>query len=500
MSIKRLTACLLALTVCLTLLTGCKEQEPPAPLPGIPADLLDAAAPIGDAGLDHSAVCTLYLPSRDGQQLLALYEPMTLTYSRHPAESIVRALLAHPGDSRVRPLGGGVTLSLSGANPVEVSGGVCTVSLTASALQLSLPDLYTVSLALAATLCELDDVHYVNLLAAGAPVAMDVNGKLPLGSVTAQTGQELPVLWDQLNARRTPVGESPAGVPLTAAAPLYFPLPEGKGIAPETRRLTFAGQTPEQLAEGLIAALSAGPEVLDAAMPDLSAMLIAPPAVTQLESGGLRLTLHFPADVRSRIAAAGTDPACCFAALVTTLTTFVPSLQQVCILTGDTALTSVLSEPFGSLLFPGGLHHRQDYAAYLTAQTTIYGAGAGRLVPLAAALPYRTARDPRTLLLALAALPEEQAVLPAGLTDADILGLAIQGDTLLINLSERFAAVIRGSSMDQRLMVYSITGAMCSCLPVRRVAFFFGGRQAETLGGDVLWSGSFMHDPAMTNP
>lgn len=500
MSTKKLICLLLTLALLLPLVTGCSSGDAPAPLPDLPASAIAGSAPIGDAGLDHSAICTLYLPSRDGQQLLALYEPMTLTYSRHPAESIVRALLAHPGDSRVRPLGGGVTLSLSGANPVEVSGGVCTISLTASALQLSLEDLYTVSLALAATLCELDDIRYVNLLAAGAPVAMDVTGSLPLGSVTTQTGQELPVLWDQLNARRAPVGVNPADVPLTAAAPLYFPLPGGKGIAPETRRLTFSGQNPAQLAEGLITALSAGPQTLQTAMPNLTELLLAAPTVTQLESGGLRITLHFPADVRSRIAGAGADPACCFAALTTTLTTFIPSLQQVCILTGDAALTSVMSGEFGSLLFPGGLHHRQDYAAYLTAPATLWGAQGGRLTPVTAALPYRTARDPRTLLLALAGLPAEQAVLPPGLTDADILGLAIQGDTLLINLSERFGGVIRQSGMDQQLLVYSITGAMCSCLPVRRVAFFFGGQQMDSLGGSIVWSGSFMHDPGLTLP
>lgn len=495
---------ILCAALCGLLLTGCAPSPSApdtliAPLPTLPADESPHAAPIGDAGLNHEALAALYLPSVDGQQLLTFYERLTLSYSQHPAETVVRALLAHAGNARVRSLGGGVTLALSGSDPVEVAGGVCTVNLSASALQLSLQDFYTVCQALTATLCELDGVRYVNVLVAGRPVAMDAAGFLPLGSMTGQHGQELPVLWEQLVARRTPVGELPTAVPLTAAATLYFPLADGAGIIPEVRRLTFAGQHPQQLVLGLLEALSTGAEETAGAaeFPDLIALMAAAPEVTDLNSGGKRVTLRFAPDLRSCMTASGADPACCFAAIVNTLTTFVPSLEQVCILLGESALTSLHSDAHGSHLFEGGLHRRQDYAGYLRAQATLYHVASGGLAAHTASLPYRSARSPRELLLTLADAPQECAPLPDGLTDADILGLAITGDTLLINLSRRYADLIRESGMDQRLMAYAVVNTMCEGLQVRRVRFFFGSEMADALGSALLWSGEFLYNPAL---
>lgn len=491
---KKLTRAL-CLLLCALLLTACTVDVTDEPaVPGLPPVAADGDAPLGDAGLQQEIIAAMYLPSVDGQSLLAYYEPLTLTHAQHPAESILRALLAFGGNSRVRALGGGVTLSLSGANPVEVSGRVCTVNLSASALQLSSADLYAAALSIAATLCELEDIDYVNLLVAGTPVAMDVSGLLPLGSLTAQVGQELPVLWEQFSARRVPVGQSPADTPLTSAATLYFPLADHSGMVAETRRLTFPGQSPELLTAALLEALSSGAQQVSGAcdMPELTEMLLAPPAISDLTSGGKRVTLHFAPDVRTRITDAGCDPACCFASIVYTITTFVPSVQQVCILVGDGALTSLYGPGLGSMLFPGGLHARTDYAHALLTQTYVYLPRDGQLERRVLSLPYRSAASVRRLLLRLS--PE---ALPAGLTDADILGLSIDGDTLRINLSARYAQVIRDSAMDQRLMAYSVVNTLCEALGTRRVRFTFGGDMADDLGADVMWSGAFIYNPGL---
>lgn len=496
MKMKRM----LCIALCLLLLTGCtakpKEPAPAWPLPDAP-EIADA--PLGDAALAYEAAVALCLPSQDGQQLLTVYEPVALSHSRHPAEAILRALLAHPGSDSVRPVGGSVALALSGTDPVETAGGVCTVNLTPSALQLPAQDFYTACLSIAATLCDLDDIDHVNVLVAGQAVAMDVSGYLPLGSVSAPTAQELPVLWKQFEARRVPVGELPSTAPLTTTASLYFPLADGSGIIPETRRLTFSGQHPQQLVMGLMDALAAGPQVLPdvSGFPDFNALSLSAPEISVLDSGGRRVTLHFVPDIRSRISDLGSDPACCFAALVNTLTTFVPGLQQVCILLGDGALTSVYNASQGSLLFPGALHQRQDYAGYLRAQSTVYTPSGSRLTARCQTMSYRASRDPRSLLLALGALVGGDAVLAPGLTDADILGLAVRGDTMVINLSDRYAEAIRQSGMDQRLMAYSIVSTMCRSLPVRRMQFCFGGRSVDSLGSDLVWSGDFLHNPGM---
>ena len=70
---------------------------------------------------------------------------------------------------------------------------------------------------------------------------MDITGCLPLGTISPRPGEELPVLWEQMDARRTPLGQDPATVPVTGTATLYFPLAEGSGIVAETRAL-LAGE------------------------------------------------------------------------------------------------------------------------------------------------------------------------------------------------------------------------------------------------------------------
>lgn len=491
---------LICLLLCTVLLTCCTATAPSAPVPVLPSAFPGPEAPIGDAGLQREAVVPLHLPSLDGQSLLTFYETLPLPRDRHPAEAILTALLAHPGNSRVRPIGGSVQLTLSGANPVEISGGVCTVNLSASALQLTMQELYTTALCISSTLCELDDVRYVNLLIAGTPVAMDVGGHLPLGSLNGSTGAELPVQWEQFSARRTPAGELPAHTPLTATATLYFPLADGSGIVAEPRRIAFPGQHPQQQVVALLTALSSGTQLLEnaAALPDLNALLLFTPEVTQLDSGGRRATLHFTADVKDRLTSAGCDPSAIFAAITTTLTTFVPSLQQVCILVGDGALTSLYSDSLGSMLFPGGLMNRSAFAHALMGQATVYIPAEHGLAARTLSLPYRNATSPRTLLLALSA--PEVGALPAGLTDADILGLAVQDGALLVNLSARYAEVIRTSDCDQRLAAYAAVNTLCEMLNVRRVRFYFGGMQVESLGSSLCWDGEFLYNPALISP
>ena len=486
--------CLLCLMLCASLLTSCTAKDAPTPAAALPTAPAGPEAPVGDAGLAREVIVPLHLPSLDRQTLLTVYETMRLPGDQHPAQSILQALLEHPGNSRVGPIAGNVTLSLYGANPVEISGGVCTVDLSASALSLSTQDLYTAALSIAATLCEMDDVDFVSLLIAGTPVAMDVGGNLPLGLLSTPAAQELPLLWEQLTARRTPVGELPAHTPLTATAALYFPLADGSGVAAEARRIAFTGQHPQQQVIALLSALSAGADSLSgsADMPDLNSLLLFLPEITDLDSGGRRVTLHFTANVKDRIAAY-CDPACMFAAITLTITSFVPSVQQVCILVGDGALTSLFSPALGSQLFPGALMNRQHFAPALMGQATVYVPEGRQLQAQTISLPYRSVTSPRAVLLAMA----DMGALPAGLTDADVLGLSVEGDTLLVNLSARYADVLRQSPEEQRLMAYALVNTLCEMLDARRVRFYFGGETVQSLGGDLAWDGDFLYNPAL---
>ena len=506
---KKRLICLMMCLCLAPLAAGCSRTLETS---AVPAWTLPPAAsaydpPVGDAGLNHTRTVALYLPSGDRQRLVTEYAALSLNYGRHDAESVVRALLAQPGENGLSALTGGASLSLYGTSPVEVCGSVCTVNLSASALQLSRQDFHSVCMALTATLCQLDGVQYVNVLVADQAVGMDITGILPLGSQTARPGEELPVLWEQLEARRPPLGENPADTPLSSVATLYFPLAGGAGIGTETRTLSFAGQSPDQQAGALMDALSAGAQYLAGACPmtDLAQLMSAAPRVTELDDGGRMVTLYFHVGLQESLKAAGVDMACLMAAMTCTLTTFIPSVSSVRVYVGNTPVTSVYSAVHGNLIFQGGLMQRHQFSAFLMEQAMLYFASGDRLSGVRRAMPCQQARHPRALLLMLMQGPARQEldaglepVLPDGLGDADILGLAIEGDTLLIHLSDRFAGLIRTQAAAwEQQACYAMVNTLGEALGIQRVRFFFGGETPGELGGTLYWGGEFMLNPSL---
>ena len=505
----------LAWILCLAMVflaSGCHSSvvSPAQTASTLPPPETGYIAPAGDMLLDYTATVALYLPSTDGQKLLAHYTELSLSHDRHSADAIVRALIAFPGNSELRPLGNGISLSLYGAQPVEVSGGVCTVNLSASALQLDQDDFYTVCLALASTLCELPDIHAVNVLVADQAVGMDISSILPMGCLTAHPGESLPALWEQLLSRRTPLGESPAAVATTASAALYFPLADGSGVIPETHALSFPGQTPQQLAQTLLTALSGGALYTQGVctMPDINSMLVYPPSASDLEGGGRLLTLQFIGDLDQRLAAAGVDPACFIASVTQTLLTFIPAVAAVDIYVGASPLTTVYSPHHSEIQLHLGRVRRTTFKPFQMDQVTLYMTDGSALIPVQRTVAAAGAASPRTLvtLLMNGVSPAEAALgllspIPAGLGDDDILGVAIAGDTLLLNLSSRFAGVIAGlDAAQEQQLCYAIVNTLCHEKGVRRVVFFFDGQSVDKLSGTLSWGGEFLYSPALIQP
>lgn len=267
------------------LLSGCSttkvirdEGVPTSTLPPVRGE----SVPRGTTGLSYSASIPLSLPSVDGTGLITIYHPLTLDRSVCNARAVVEALIAYPDTDETRSLGGDVVLSLYGRNPVEVSGGVCTINLGASALELSYSEYYTLALSLAATLGQSMGITGVNLLVCDRPAGLDIAGYLPAGTVSAHPGEELGALWELMDARRVPLGQNASQVALSSTVTLYFPMADGTGVMPETRTITFSGQSPAQLASGLLSAMSAGAQSLEGActMPDIASMLTQLPTTS----------------------------------------------------------------------------------------------------------------------------------------------------------------------------------------------------------------------------
>ncbi len=464
-------------------------------------------APDGDQETAAETEYMLYLPSNDGVRLMGRSVSLMTTGSEtDDALALVNALLNAEADEKTNRVGGNVSLQLYGDDPVEVSNGVCTVNLGSSALQLESRDLYTLGLAMAQTLCQTETIGSVNLLVADRAVGLDIYENFPMGSLMPRPNEEIPTLWDQLSARMTPVGDDPAGTPYTGSATLFFPLTDGSGIMPEGRTLTFAGQTPQIQAEGLLNALSEGAMYLTdiPKMPDLGSLQTHPPLVTELEEGGRLITLTFRNEFAKEMTDIGLDPACLTSAVAYTLMTYIPGVTTVHVRLAENELTGIRQAESGTG-FTGGLLNRKQLTPCLVSRKLIYLTDGESLIPVSRAMSRKESGVPRSLfaLLMDGATESEEAegiteTLPVGLTEENVLGIALEDDRLLINLDEQFAQeIIRFGKDREQMLCYSIVNTLCKNTGATNVTFFFESQQRESLAGLIYWAGQFLYNPGI---
>ena len=504
---KRLgLVCLLCVT--LLALPSCQSAGVPIKVESVttlPPATVNYIAPIGDAALEYTDPATLYLIRRDGSRLISLTDTVSFSAARLDAESMIRALLLHPGDGAAMPLGGDVKLSLYGANPVEVSGNVATVNLAASALQLDRKVLYVCGQAIANTLTELNDIRYVNILVMDKQIGLDLGSTLPTGAMTRSVAGDIGAIYEQALSQRVQTDEDPAAKRLTSAVTLYFPLTATNGVMSEARNISFASQQPESMIQRLIAELSAGPVSVTGspALPLLSELLIEPPSVTEpAGSGGNLITLKFDAALDNMLQTMGISRASCMASLTYTLCTFMPNVTGLAVYIGDERIDHLMLGAIDGLLFEDGVMKRSTFSTLLMDNGTLSLADAKgqSLVSFQRPMPYYQRTSPRALLLELFRGPTTtdsiQGLLPimkTGLmTDADILGLSLNGDTLLVNLSNSFLQAGTGISSNQdRLLCYAMVNTLICGEKAKRVCFFVGGKQPENFTGEIYWSGLF---------
>ena len=494
--------------LCLCLLagvSGCagKKAEERAAAPALPPADCGFEAPDGDSVIADARSRIIYLPGTNDLRLIprqVWMEPLCLTDT---VKELMQVLLTWHGDADTLSLGGDRQLALYGEHPIEISGGICTVNLASSALQLSYRELYRACIAISTTLCEMDEISYVNILVAGQSVGMDITGSLPMGSLTAHPDENLPVLWEQMEARRTPLGEDLSSTSVSALVTLYEPLMDGAGIGCENRIWIFGGQTPQQLASGLIQAMD------EAGSPDPSIreLLLHEPVISELEDGGRLITLSFRADTEQVLAEKHQDMACLMAAMTFTFTTFIPGIAAVCVRLEDKPVTELRSETFGKVTVLGGLLQREMFEPFLRGDTTVFLARGETLWRCEHPINRTETDSPRAQLTVLLEGPtgrerEEglEPTLPDTIREDDILGISAEGDTLLVNLSESFRSEIQdwGAERESRLC-YSMVNTLCENSGLRKVCFFFEGEQVEQIAGTVYWAGVFDFNPGLSD-
>ena len=499
---------LLLMICCMILVTGCAREgveDDRTPVPELPPAEARYAAPDGDGIIARGGEYRVYYPARQGSYLVSRSVVLEGADLHETAERLVRSMLAFEGDNEAKRIGGTRQLDLYGAHPIEISVGVCTVNLSRAALQLNAEEYYWNCLALSTTLCELSEINSVNVLVEDKSRALDTKGLLPLGTLITQPGENVPVLWERMQARKTPLNENGSQTPLNAWATLYYPLPDNRGIACTVRNINFEGQTPGQLALGLISEVSNVRRNMIGGQdfPELRSLLIAEQlVVSERDDGTWMITLPLREDAEALLETGKTDLSCFMAAMTYTLTTFIPDITAVCFRAGNKLITELKSERFEPVTALGGMVTRNAVEAYLTSSTTVYFARNGILCECERPIARRSADSPRAQLCALIEGPDRSeqedgisATLPDTIREDDILGIAAEGDTLLVNLSERFRTQIQEQGPEAETMIcYSMVNTLCKNTGMKRIRFFFEGEQTEYVAGIVYWAGEFMYN------
>lgn len=493
------------------LLTGCTAAPPQSETPPsvtLPPSAASYVAPIGDSALEYIGNATFYLPHKTGNRLTSVSQAVTFSAARPQPESIVRAMMSHPGNTVATSLGGTVQLSLYGANPVEVSLNVATVNLSASALQMNRGDLYLSMQAITNTLTELPGIDYVNFLVVDRAVGLDVANTLPMGALSHSLEDNILSIYEQKLSNRVTVADSPTDKPLSANATLYFPLAGTPGLIGEVRAVNFPNQNQPDMIALLLDELSQGPsrqEILSPALPTLSNMLISAPYVTYSEAlGGNVINLEFSGRLDRLLEDADVTRANSMASLCYTLSTFFPGTAGIAVTIGSAPVeTLMLTESFtSSVLFTDRVMKRSDFAPLLYDLCTLYFTDAdySGLIAVKRPAPYYQKQNPRYLLLELAKGPKPYdsqtgltATLPMDcLTDASILGLAKSERSLLVNFAPDFGTVPENlTGAEERMLVFSMVNTLCENSAIQSVGFFISGVQPETFSGEIYWPGLF---------
>lgn len=486
--------CLMMAVVCLA---GCSAREDAGAQVTLPPPAAPLLSPQNDVNQSSEQTVLLYLPALDGTRLSAVPAPASLSISRHSAEKLCQLLFDAPGNGAVSPLPEDV--QLSGTQPVEVSGDVATVSLAASALRLSHEELFVVCQAIANTLCQFGDVQYVNVLINGVQPGLDVAATLPAGCFQENTRDDLATLWNRAASGKTASRH-------TVAAALYYPAAGARGVVCEARPLSFDSLEEGDMLRTLLAALHAGPVSLQGlpSFPDFQEYLAAPPQVSH-ENGSRRAVLHFDTALNAAIIENGITRSVMVASLVYTITTFMPGVEGVEIRIGEETITSLTPSATytgagETITFDHALMRRGDFAPFLLDGCTLYFAnGEGKLCPVTRMVPFYESRNVRSIINQLIrgsqaydSREKLQPVLPEGLRDADLIGVAFSGDTLVLNFSEKLMELCQG--MDQAAegcMIYAMVNSLCALQGVKRVQFLVNGAQPETLAGYMYLPGSF---------
>ena len=255
---------------------------------------------------------------------------------------------------------------------------------------------------------------------------------------------------------------------------LYFGAAGGEYILPEVRSVRIEG---DDYLGAVVEQLLRGPDdtlTYSRLMPSDSEYLRRTPAIVVSDDGNRIAVLSFNGKIMEYFERNGISTALAMGALTRSICGFVPEVDGVlCDINGITLteLTDINGEVVYT--FDDGIMRRSDFDSLVGEVARVYypSGEPAVLKPYDIAVSRYDVDNPRALLKLLMEAPEDggaRRAMPQGVTDADVLGVRVDSDQVLINLSGAFYQACQGMSADEaRALVYSIVNTMCELPGIR---------------------------------
>lgn len=492
---------LLGLVCLLLLLTGCvstmlKEREN---LDTVLPDIRPGpSAPIGDSQKDWYSTVVLYLPDADASRLQAVSRTITVHSGQTKQEACVEALFDAINASDFWP--GGQPLALAQvSNAVESTGELVTVNLHPSARRLSDKAFFALRVAITNTLTEIKEADYVNVLVSGRDTGLDVAETLPTGVMARYPSGDISAYWGQIEMQR-----AADNTELQKAAALYFISEDGTALLGEVRNISFEKRDAAVYAKRLLDELAKTTTIESARVlvPISDWFEKDPVSIRKPETSSNYIELYFLSYIDDHLLPLGATRAMMFSSIAYTLTNFIPQLDGVMFYVGGQLVTQMILMDGTEWVDAGGVMRREHLTALASDICTVYFPliDDSGVHPVKRPIAQRYRSQPRALLRELIKVPMDvslKAVFPSTISDADILGIMVQGDSVLVNLSNAFAQACKDMGpATERCMVYAMVNTLTEIDVIKRVRFYVNGEQ-QPIAGNIFMSGEFLRHPGL---
>ena len=452
---------------------------------------------LGDttAGIAHEI--TLYLASDGAIELTTVTRSIRAGADGNLLRSVLDELLSSmPGGGSL--LAGGAQTTFT---DVEFGSGVATVRLSIDAgVNRSDQDYLLLCASIANTLLGIDGVEAVNILTGNRSNSICA---LPAGMFTAQNNN-VPATYAQIQSERERFLDDGMAT-LERTACLYFPAYGDQYLLPEPRSLTFES---EDYASALIKALCGGPQLRAccfSAIPANLTPLDGAPQLAVTPEGERVLDLRLSGVLSNYLAMSGLESWQLYGSLVLTLTSFLPELDAVRISADGRYVTEC---DMGTYLarFPDGMMRRSDFAHCIGSSAYLcFSNGSGGLTRIECAVSQAGSVSAGSILNAMITLGDSylidlRSVFPEGIGAEDVLGVAIDDRTAVVNLSANFYTQCQSLDDErERALIYAMVNSLCELDAIGAVRFLVEGQSVESLVGSVYLRTALLPDPGLVH-